>query len=86
MHLACLRAVHSVEATESERCVAKGRLPWCSSPDVPQWWRWCEGTSSDVGLCYRAIRTPVSHSGSLRCLDVTPLRALRSASKRERET
>ena len=35
MHLACLRAVHSVEATESERCVTKGRLPWtCPSGGV----------------------------------------------------
>ena len=34
MHLSCLRAVHSVEAAESESCVTQGSLPWSFSPDA----------------------------------------------------
>ena len=29
MHLSCLFAVYLVEASESESCVAQGRLLWC---------------------------------------------------------
>ena len=35
MHLACLRAVRSVDVAESESCVTQGRLPLCSLLTYP---------------------------------------------------